>query len=71
LKSGKEERVLGKFSPRWMALSKLINNEKDNQSEQHKTSAIMIAGNSQNENEIGFANGFPKTELKRGEIIIV
>lgn len=31
----------------------------------------MIAGNSQVENEIGIANGFPKIELERGEVLIL
>lgn len=56
-----------------MALSKLINENKDSHPHRsnQKTSAIMIAGNSQAENAIGIANGFPETELKRGEIIIL
>ena len=31
----------------------------------------MFAGNSEAENAIGIANGFPKIELERGEIIIL
>lgn len=65
---------MGRFTPRWMALSKLINENKDSQHAQRanqKTSAIMIAGNSQAENSIGIANGFPDIELKRSEIIIL
>jgi hypothetical protein len=31
----------------------------------------MVAGNSLLENQIGVANGFPKINLKRGEIIMM
>lgn len=77
LKPGKKERVLGRFSPRWTALSKLVNlkqnlnQEGDPARSNQKTSAIMIAGNSQAENEIGIANGFPKLSLEQGEVIIL
>jgi hypothetical protein len=58
------EGQVGKIFPRWSALSKLS-------SVKESTSAIMVAGNSLLENQIGVANGFPKINLKRGEIIMM
>ena len=52
--------------PRWNAMSKLVS-KKDGR----HTSAIMIAGNSQLENEIDVARGFPKLKLEQDEIIIL
>ena len=31
----------------------------------------MVAGDSKRENKIGVANGFPKIDLKAGEVIIL
>jgi len=36
-----------------------------------KTSALMVAGDSKRENKIGVANGFPKTDLVAGEVIVL
>jgi hypothetical protein len=63
----KKERVSGRFFPRWNALSKVSNPKYPKQ----VTSAIMIAGDSKLENEIGVALGFPKAELKRSEVIVL
>jgi hypothetical protein len=63
---GKKERVDGKLFPRWNALSKVVNH-KTGQS----TSAIMVAGDSQLENEIGVAKGFPLIDLQQDEIIML
>jgi hypothetical protein len=47
----REERVAGRFFPRWSALSKVINPHVLNEDHEHPiTSAIMIAGDSQLEN---------------------
>lgn len=55
----RKESVSGRFFPRWNALSKITNPKDPDQ----VTSAIMIAGDSKLENEIGVALGFPQIEL--------
>ena len=47
------------FTPRWQALSKLINPKNNDSDENLITSAIMVAGDSNMENHIGIAKGFP------------
>ena len=58
--------VSGRFFPRWNALSKVINPASNK-----TTSAIMVAGDSRLENEIGVANGFPHVDLKHNEVIML
>ena len=58
--------VKGRFFPRWNALSKL-----SNPLSSKTTSAIMIAGDSALENQIGVSNGFPKVTLEKNEVIIL
>ena len=61
-----QERVNGKLFPRWNALSKVIN-----PASAESTSAIMVAGDSQLENQIGVAKGFPLVDLQQDEIIML
>jgi len=68
----KKENVAGRFFPRWNALSRVVNKNTINEDGINPiTSAIMIAGDSKLENEIGVGNGFPQIDLARGEIIIL
>jgi hypothetical protein len=57
---------MARFFPRWSVLSKI-----ENRVNSKSTSAIMVAGNSKLENEIGVANGFPNMDLKQDEIMLV
>ena len=76
MKHFRKERVQGRFFPRWNALSKVKSQKLDNLGSNEEgspsiTSAIMIAGDSTLENDIGVAHGFPQLNLERGEIIIL
>ena len=60
---GNGHRVLGRFFPRWNAQSKVVDPRVTEGQKQRTTSAIMVAGNSRLENQIGVARGFPQLDL--------
>ena len=63
---GKKEDIKARFFPRWSALSKIVN-----QKTRKQTSAIMVAGDSVLENQIGVSIGFPKIDLEQDEMIML
>jgi hypothetical protein len=63
---GQSKEVPARFFPRWNALSKIRNLETNK-----LTSAVMVAGDSKLETQIGMSKGFPEIELGQDEVIML